>query len=143
MDSLNMKITQKAIQERYKKQKTLFAEDLVTSLRALMLKATGIFLACSIAAHGFFSSNTIQNLYLSIFTLLFRQLKHSKNSYYIGGFGLLWLINIRCVSFSLIKFPDFSLLFMAYSMSVLYCGHMEMIYNPIHGFATIVVHFIV
>lgn len=128
------------IQARYKQEKQELTKSFVKPLSTSLF----LFLTPYILMSTTYGSIDQIELYVSITLIVlcvFLRLSNSESSsFYSKSMVFLWVFSLKFLLFAYFKFPHFAHLIISFSLIFLYYGHIELIYNRVHGYLTIIFH---
>lgn len=134
------KIEESRLYERYKKEKIAFTEIFLGGYLKFILASLIILIPIIIKTYGIFSYKMLICMLMLLVTCIVKKLL--KNSYYgyISGLFLIWCFDIKNLELAFWKFPSYSGLLIATTVHIFCHVHMELIFNTVHGYCTIIIH---
>ncbi|OMJ86874.1 hypothetical protein SteCoe_11508 [Stentor coeruleus] len=138
----NKKIDQNRLCDRYKTEKIAFTKVFLGSYLNFLLACSCILIAVNSYAYGLMSQKFIESIIVLTILILVKIFILHNSLGYILGLILLWCIDLKNIEAAYWIFPEYSGLHIAAGVHVFCHVHLELIYNPIHGYATIAINMV-
>lgn len=124
--------------QKYKEKKSLFSDLVINMFTSFLQPVLIVWALISCCIHGVFSDKTLTNLLISLVPFLIKIVPSSSDIKCQAGLILFWILDLRCIQTAFWKFPEFSGIMIACSVSIMINGQLELIYMKYQGYIILV-----
>lgn len=127
------------LRQRFKHEKILFSYNFLEMFKQFLSICAFTWLLFLLIKGELNFLNSIYSLIILLIISITSLTKSNKLLNYVCGIFLLCAVDIICTYFSFVGFPKYSYLLAAGSSELVFSGHLDLVYNEVHGYIAIVI----